>query len=1482
MAPICLVFVQNTWKKDLCSNCFKTFDEHGQQRPNSSYLRSSIHDTDENFHDDRVETPTYRKHPITSSILNRSDSRTGERSIGDYISPSSPAGSTPLSSSTPQSRYVGVANNSRYQRNYYGGGYSPSRFLGNASEASGLKSPSLIFRSDSSVSSSGLKSPGLIKEISSSSSSSTINSVADDCCHSSTAYPLPQQNKFASALSSSTSSLASSMSNQPLQKLVQQNSQQILSPRETPQEILTALPVVNSTAAVIAAAAKASALLPSPGNERPVSTGPKSSYIFSDIGPSAVNTISNHVYKENHRNVNINNNNIDNYYQKTNMYYADDTINQRHNASGNNTNSVSEIDQSKCPKITSPESFPTARSQSADNLLEKTVTSSKGPTFVQICQQTNELDRPISVDILCSKTLNTTKIASNIYEVVQSSPQTDSNNVEQTSTATELNSSSPVFSVDSELTDEADSTDSDEHCGGFYNIEGLGGDSEDDSFPNESYTDEITAEHVPSEPDSHVTNEDKGDISLPFKSAMLKPKSHKKKNFSLSFNDEDVIIGYGGDVDYSDGDDFYNEDNEDDDDEEIISSFELTEREKLLKKLTLKNTDFNAENDNFDESVILTDSHYQLMKQYEHVCEDYDIYEDINATFDTCQTSTNVKNSKSLGSPTGSHEKADVKVKLKRSTPLISVKPFRNSNLLESPKVNPVLPMKNGELIRTRSDGGFNSSTIVGSVGSGREAIPLQGIKPRYVSKEEEIIEKQSDNEDFCKNKNKITSFDEPAENSTSFGMESKDKVTSFDEPIEKVTSDLVKIPKENHLRTKEKSENVKNVSTTSMDNDGTPKSIVKPIRKKKKKIPVESTPFFSVNITLEKSPLCEEQISKSVPVSSKKPFLKLDTPIHHDNIDHSTEKESTPSSCNRRSSFMASQLGITTNESEEHNVCVATPTGDHTTTENHVIVAESTIEAIHTQNSSSIPSRVNQNCVLGSLNNTSEFDTSEKRLAKSNRSTKQNNFHSQNSEKKEPWSDTASMDNDDCSKSSSSSSEVYKDAVSTSSHRSSHSSLMTTFGTTPPANPVGSLSNLNTNPTSFLHSEYARQSIQATEQIEYSAYTTSQEFLKDIKAPVSELTPTASIQKSGNYFASSCLKGLPSSSKPVISPRPPTVDKHRSSEYFSPCKSTLSSNNVARNLSSTFANMAINPTATDHKHAQEVVYDLPVTVASSNPVYQMQSLHYSSSPLVTPSTSDAVNTYETPDDVSDGYYEVNLRDEVNQNGSNSTPQLLPDVVLNQHLTIRDKSPRTNTNIITSPTNHLDVFMAQHGSQVDSISRTDIDSYSSFTDDFDEEEQPLGNVEQRHCSPSDPIPATALGLAGDASPIFNGDRSSPSGERSSSAAPVLRHSVTGPGPTNYNATGEFINYILFLLSFNSIAQFLHSFKIIYFNLKLFNVLFGVKEFGMNALIFFYHLLSSELHLKYYSCTFSLFLIFSQHIFVEFSIQYYNKINQYSR
>merc|ERR1712179_880994 len=101
-------------------------------------------------------------------------------------------------------------------------------------------------------------------------------------------------------------------------------------------------------------------------------------------------------------------------------------------------------------------------------------------------------------------------------------------------------------------------------------------------------------------------------------------KSHQK---NIIWNSEDQVIGYGGDVDYSDDEDYSDDGDEDDE-------IDLTPDERVLKRLTERNTIFNEEKENLLKDVsdlkTVPCTRYEALNKVYNLDNDCEIEEEIS------------------------------------------------------------------------------------------------------------------------------------------------------------------------------------------------------------------------------------------------------------------------------------------------------------------------------------------------------------------------------------------------------------------------------------------------------------------------------------------------------------------------------------------------------------------------------------------------------------------------------------------------------------------------------------------------------------------------------------------------------------------------------------------------------------------------------------------------------------------------------------
>ena len=389
-------------------------------------------------------------------------------------------------------------------------------------------------------------------------------------------------------------------------------------------------------------------------------------------------------------------------------------------------------------------------------------------------------------------------------------------------------------------------------CSGHYEFRNHddmeSAESELDSAHEEDRTYSPTEDQMTDDED--LPNKKISTASEPAGNCEIKPKTHGilkltkslpiSRTFSVTFNEDNEVIGYGGDVDYSDGEDVYSEDEGDDDDASSVASSELTPEERELKRLTEKNTNFNSE----------------------------EIDEQPSSMNEASQRHCTVSDA----------GKQDIKVKLKRSHPIGGTKPQLKSNL----------SLNNEQ----------ESST------------PMKGIKPKFVSKDEEMRE-NADFEKTIEKSQKVTSIDNAF-------LKSREEVNG----IEKVTSidDLPPTPvKRSYASSKNKVNQAKQEDILANKN-----SQGAPDKKDSHTSKPSSTPFVDNNydytVKSAQVTMVEPSISKLIQQRNQRKSLPdLDSSKQNLEKVRSAVTPLNIINIQRRNSFMESQLNGSVYSHEHH-----------------------------------------------------------------------------------------------------------------------------------------------------------------------------------------------------------------------------------------------------------------------------------------------------------------------------------------------------------------------------------------------------------------------------------------------------------------------------------------------------------------------------------------------------------------------------------
>ncbi|KAK7085746.1 hypothetical protein SK128_025883 [Halocaridina rubra] len=642
----------------------------------------------------------------------------------------------------------------------------------------------------------------------------------------------------------------------------------------------------------------------------------------------------------------------------------------------------------------------------------------------------------------------------------------------------------------------------------------------------------------------------------------------KSSKGSISFCSKlEEIIGYGGDVDYSDNEDTLNDDDDDDDDDDYDDFMDLTPDERVLRRLTEKNTEFNADNDNLKKDIEeLLPSVKELEEKRKMIIAEIEELERLGKE--------RSKDEKSKHPDEKKEEKPEGKVKLKRSPPLVSVKPLiaRNKNEV---RVNQVWPMKNGEIIRS-------------GVSSDIEEVPLKGIKPKYVSREEEMIEKISCENETKTCATKITSVDEICISEYS----KEEKVTSIDaicnsqnaKPERLTPIDYVCDLYANGTVKSDEICLIESSAITRMENLIQEQEPLK-LSQEKNPEPLECKSVMldmkreaeAFTITSERTDTYTSKNAESPHHGSQEAKLSITSSVSVGNSLHHVGKKDldkkVPVSAPRKSllSTLESSNKVLSalDPSDDaiakvcHDCEIQKDTSDISNDSVLLSLKKSSVDRNYEQDHNDIfrdSEMVAINSIIDSESQVKE-DTSLRNARDVTQKLNKSSFSSSDAvlSRQVPVNNEAlevpsSKDSLRLSysfpnaKAFVAQSELESPRISEISKMSNgnSSNLFTTFGT-----PVTTSSSQN----SFLYSPSSR-SVYNDSNLQSPLYTpATTDFLKEIKSHPEVPKPTASIQKSALYASTSCLKGLPGG-KPVITPKPPIL-KEKPKVPFKPAPSS-------------------------------------------------------------------------------------------------------------------------------------------------------------------------------------------------------------------------------------------------------------------------------------------------------------------------------------
>ncbi|XP_076048513.1 uncharacterized protein LOC143029629 isoform X2 [Oratosquilla oratoria] len=661
----------------------------------------------------------------------------------------------------------------------------------------------------------------------------------------------------------------------------------------------------------------------------------------------------------------------------------------------------------------------------------------------------------------------------------------------------------------------------------------------------------------------------------------------KSRKGPITFGPVDEIIGYGGDVDYSDDDDDYLDD--DDDDDDSVASLELTIDERIVRRITQRNTDFNGENENLEEDTLVPEDAKltALLKQAERLREEEEEEEeeeddamDMEAEDadeeDEGEEEMEETSPKKGPNPTAAprlskqkvEDKPEGRVKLKRSPPLVSVKPFITRSSSSDPRVNQVLPMKNGEVVRP----GHLSSSSEEVLGVDGEDVPLKGIKPKYVALEDEMKEKSFSDEEKESGKGKVTAIDDICPPRLQRLERIEEKVTRLD--------DVVPIQKETVTRLDDPAPPLKEVVNT--------KDVLAPLQTKEVLTKRDDTVPPQKEAVVERMdkvvPVKKEVVSRSDAMTrtvvtkkdsevpgDKKGVTKSGKEVEREVVNRVESATSKQSETSRLEKVVSSEKGHTRLDTKlpserevvmkmdnviksVHDVVTSRDNVTKNVT-NNVISAEPFKDPEVREKPS--PKERNQSASSERCTNVRNVGDAKNRDDRKKESpvmvppaaapdlpkdpppaTLPSIQPKQDFSRKESTASISSSSTSEDTRSSSetgtrsshSSAEASKTPAS---RQSSSSSGLSTFGT-----PV--VLNSQSPQNSFLHSSRSMR-YEDPYNSPNAIYAPATNFLKDIKSQPEVVTQTAGIQKSALYASTSCLKGLPGA-KPVITPKPPIL----------------------------------------------------------------------------------------------------------------------------------------------------------------------------------------------------------------------------------------------------------------------------------------------------------------------------------------------------
>ncbi|MPC25342.1 hypothetical protein E2C01_018448 [Portunus trituberculatus] len=877
-------------------------------------------------------------------------------------------------------------------------------------------------------------------------------------------------------------------------------------------------------------------------------------------------------------------------------------------------------------------------------------------------------------------------------------------------------------------------------------------------------------------------------IIVPPKSILRKTSSPKKTKRSkegrrgVTFNSQlQELIGYGGDVDYGDDEEegYQDEDDEDDDDEDFFEDLaSLTPHERMLRRETMKNTEYNSDNKNLSKDIPedeILPSVQELEEKRKLILAEIEALERLGRENKLRNEKVKEVVKEAVQEDT---TKQEARVKLKRSSPLVSTKPLIARTSSSEPRVNQVLPMKNGEVVRP----GVTAPV----------AAPLIDAPPKYVSLEEEMVEKEiplQERPDEVKNTHKVTSIDDV--------YEIKEKVTCLDDVC----------------RPKKDASPSPPPSGSATEPPAVPRPTTAPPARP---APPSKAPAVRSASECGKAVTKDQAVkeNKGIEKKSASPPLPSTSPPTTTTIT-TTTPASTPSSTSTSTTVTTSSTNTSSTTTTKPSTATTTTTSTTTTTPTKAPHPVSAPRKSLTNGTAKKEPVLRRTSTTTSTTTTTTTSMTEKVVkkedspsvtVKSDASPASSHMESQAKESRVSQSESGVPSVCESPRLVTQSS--LESTKAPASRQSSTSSCMSTFGT--PIMLPTTTSSSSTPPqqnTSFLHSSRGAYEDPYSCPANLVAPATP-DFLREIKTPPEVPTPTAGISKSALYASTSCLKGLPGA-RPVITPKPPMLkEKPRvplkpppatRGIYATPAPVTpkvpitglsgaVSTPNLA-SMGDSALSLVPKQTHPPVAHAfstpvrKEAVYDIPVTLPPTTTTTTTTSSTTSPTP-----TTITQNKPPTDDTI---YHEIT--DTLTSTTTTTTTTTSSPSNIQRHESARcqtrstfeanrsllsaalDFNSRANLARRSAPTPAEDDEEDQgHPEEPEGTTQTlqdvqkDRESASSFTDDFDDDDEEEFGEERKREEIHQALPAITTTTATSSSSPFR-----------NSIGPIVTHETQG-------------------------------------------------------------------------------------------------------